>query len=307
MNSEASQYPAPFERNTPGQNFFMVMVMYFVGFALANGIGILCLMFIAHKNLIQLTTLDYSEHNVVVALDVGQIVGAIITFIVPAFLFSRLASNKPADYLNINKGNSLTMFLLAGAVMILATPLINFLAELNSHVPFPDFIKKLQDAADKEQEAFLKDQSIGSLVTNILMIGLLAALGEELFFRAVLQKVMIQLFKNVHVGVWMTGILFSFMHLEFYGFVPRMLMGVYLGYLFVWSGSLWVPVFAHFLNNSIAVFLIFLENRKILPDKVDQVGSDSSQLLYVVISTAVVGLLLYYIYKLRRVSTETLA
>jgi len=84
---------------------------------------------------------------------------------------------------------------------------------------------------------------------------------------------MIECFKNKHLGVWSAAIVFSAFHMQFYGFLPRMLMGAYLGYLFLWSGSLWVSIAAHFANNGMAVFLIWLSNRGVVKADVDTIGT----------------------------------
>ncbi len=195
--------------------------------------------------------------------------------------------------------------LLGGLLMWCAVPLINYLAALNSHLSLPSFMSSIEQwMKDSEQKAdaltnaFMEHQTISGLILNLFMIGLLAAFCEELFFRATLQKIMIQWTRNVHAGIWITGALFSFLHFEFYGFLPRMLMGVYLGYLFLWSESLWVSVFAHFLNNATAVVFAFFEERTIVPKDSDQIGSDSSQVVYVLISSVLVALLLLLIYRI---------
>ena len=110
--------------------------------------------------------------------------------------------------------------------------------------------------------------------------------------------------KNTHAGIWITGALFSAIHIQFYGFLPRMLMGVYLGYLLVWSGSLWAPVLAHFINNGTAVLFSFLEERNIVSGSVDKFGSQSSDYWYVLISAALVSVLLFFIYRLSKKNTE---
>jgi membrane protease YdiL (CAAX protease family) len=130
------------------------------------------------------------------------------------------------------------------------------------------------------------------------MIGILAAFSEELFFRAVLQRNIIEWTGNVHVGIWVTGIIFSALHLEFFGFIPRILMGVYLGYLFVWSRSIWVPIFAHCLNNSLIVIIVFFNPSMVTSDKIN-LGSESSQPYIIIASVVVVTGLMVLIYKLR--------
>ena len=143
----------------------------------------------------------------------------------------------------------------------------------------------------------MKGQSIAGLVLNLFMIGFLAAFAEELFFRGVFQKIILKGTGNIHIAVWVTGIVFSAVHMEFFGFLPRMLMGVYLGYLFVWSKSIWVPIFAHFVNNATVVILTFLEERNIMTSKVEDLGTQSSEMSYVLVSVLLVAILMFVIYK----------
>ncbi|TAF81977.1 MAG: CPBP family intramembrane metalloprotease, partial [Sphingobacteriales bacterium] len=91
----------------------------------------------------------------------------------------------------------------------------------------------------------------------LLMIAILPAIGEELFFRGTIQNIFTALFKNPHVAVWLTAILFSAIHLQFYGFLPRMFLGALFGYLFIWGKSIWLPILGHFLNNGFAVIMAF--------------------------------------------------
>ena len=132
-------------------------------------------------------------------------------------------------------------------------------------------INELQ--AMKLTEAFLSDISIGGFIVNLLMIGMLAAIGEELLFRGVILRIFKDWSGNTHVAVWISAILFSALHLQFFGFLPRMILGVVLGYLFVWSRSLWVPVITHFINNTAAVIVAFLFYRGNIKTDMESFGS----------------------------------
>jgi len=250
--------------------------------------------------------------NVVLGQKIFQIITAAGGFIVPALLFSLLASRRRLDYLRINSLGKWSLLLLGGVLMLCAFPLINYMGQLNSQMHLPAFMQDIQnwmqskeDEADTMTNAYLAHQGIKSLLLNLFMIGLVAAVAEELFFRATLQQLVIKATGNIHAGVWITGILFSAIHFEFFGFFPRMLMGVYLGYLFVWSGSIWVPIFAHFVNNATVVILTYFEQKNMLPDKFDQLGTDNSQIIYTIISAVIVAVLLVAIRKISKKSILT--
>jgi len=134
----------------------------------------------------------------------------------------------------------------------------------------------------------------------LFVIALLAALSEELFFRGILQKVLIECIHNKHIGVWLAAIIFSAFHMQFFGFLPRMLMGVYLGYLFLWSGSLWPGIFAHFLNNGMAVFIVWLANRGAIADNADQVGIQEGEWIYVATSIVMVAISLFLVFRIEK-------
>ncbi|HTA84012.1 MAG TPA: CPBP family intramembrane glutamic endopeptidase [Bacteroidia bacterium] len=308
MNTEPSMPSPSFRKNyTPGSKFLILMGLFILFYVFANIIGILCLSWIGGLSVFQMQTMDLTDPKVLLAVQVGQIIGAVFAFILPVIIYSMITSENKAEELGLKEKPKVVTLILGGILMLCAGPLVNYITMLNGRIPFPDFIIHFQESADKEQEAFLKGQSVATLILNICMIGILAAVGEELFFRSAMQKILIGLTDNVHVGILMTGIIFSAVHVEFLGFFPRMLMGMYLGYLFVWTKSIWVPMFVHFINNGSAVLFSFLEDRKIIPQKIDELGSDKSQIGYVMISTVIVVVLLFIIYRTENKKTEITA
>jgi len=282
------------------------MGLFLVCFVVFQLLGILVAMPFAHiSGLYELGKLsDYTNPGTIMGLKMAQIVSAIGAFIVPSFLFAMLVSKKKLSYLGLNVSPTIIALLLAGSIMIIATPFINWMAEINSHLTLPaslssveNWIKDSEAKATVITNAFLADKSIGGLFLNLFIMAALAAFSEEIFFRGVLQKTIINWTKNVHWGVWISGIVFSTLHFEFYGFLPRMMMGVFLGYIYVWSKSLWVPMFAHFINNGMDVLLSFFEQRNVLPKNIDQAGSAVSDWWQVVASVLLIALLLFVFYK----------
>ena len=185
-----------------------------------------------------------------------------------------------------------------------AAPFINFIGELNMRMVFPEWLSGIeqwmQDAEEKAAElteAFLKVESIGGLAFNLFMIAFLPAIGEELLFRGVIQRIFTRMTKSHHWGIWISAILFSSLHLQFYGFVPRLLLGVLFGYLLVWSGSLWLPIVGHFLNNTFAVLAMFLIDKKLLSPEIEKYGADSDSFYMAGISLLLVLVFLFLIKK----------
>ena len=147
----------------------------------------------------------------------------------------------------------------------------SFLVYFNSNLSLPEFMSGIE-AWMKETEdqlmgltKFLTDfQTIPELITGMLVIGVLAGIGEEMFFRGLVQAKMHRYLKSGHWGVWMTAIIFSAIHLQFYGFLPRVFLGAIFGYMYLYSGSLIYPILAHIFNNSFTVIMVYLSNQGVI-------------------------------------------
>jgi hypothetical protein len=153
-------------------------------------------------------------------------------------------------------------------------------------------------------DKFMKVESISGLMFNIFMIAVLPALGEELMFRGVIQRIFTNWTKNYHWGIWITAFLFSAMHLQFYGFLPRMMLGAMFGYLLVWTGTMWVPILAHFVNNTMGVMGYFLINKGVITRDVEELGTGKEQLPLAIFSVISVSYLLYLIYRYEQGKTK---
>lgn len=228
----------------------------------------------------------------------------LIGFALPAILFAVYWTNAKINYLGLHNRPTFSTLLIAGTGMMMALPLINWLADINQGMQLPEalsgiesWMKQSEEKVKILTEALLKGDTLDVLILNLIVIALIAALSEELLFRGVIQKVLIEFTRNKHLGVWLGAILFSAIHMQFYGFLPRMLMGAYLGYLFLWSGSLWPGVFAHFINNGMAVLLIWLSNKGAIHVDADKVGVQENEWMFVVISFVMVTMSLILIYR----------
>lgn len=189
-----------------------------------------------------------------------QTVSVFFSFLLPTLAIAWVCGNSISEYLSTNKLPNAKSFLLAFIGLLLFSPTINITALLNKQLVLPPFLEFLEVwMLEKEHEMeilvnlLVKDPGIGALIANLLVIALLAALTEELLFRGAIQRIIEKWTKNKDLVIWSAAILFSAIHMQFYGFVPRMLLGAYFGYLLYWSKSIWLPVFAHFTNNAIAV------------------------------------------------------
>ena len=192
-----------------------------------------------------------------------QFLQTIATFLLPSILGAWLWSedHKPFAWLCLTKTTHWTHYLLAVGIMLCAMPGINLLADLNSRIALPeslDFIEQIlkqqEEAAAALTERFLQADNIGVLLLNIGLMAFLPALAEEISFRGTLQQILAGK-SQIHIAIWVTAFIFSAIHMQFYGFIPRMLMGAMFGYIFVWTGTLWVPILMHFTNNTFSLLM----------------------------------------------------
>jgi uncharacterized protein len=191
-------------------------------------------------------------------------------FLIPAVLMNFLFFDNEERFLSYNQFRKPIFILLLVIIsLIVSIPLISKLIEWNNSIHFPEFagkfealLKEMEEERNDLTERMLDGKQIKDLMYNIFLIAVLPALGEEFIFRGVLQQFLTRWFRNTHWAILITAILFSAIHFQFYGFVPRLLLGLYFGYLFYWGKNIWIPVFAHFINNSTAVILLFIENSK---------------------------------------------
>jgi uncharacterized protein len=141
-------------------------------------------------------------------------------------------------------------------------PITGITGEINGEMKLPEWLAGVEKwIISKEEEAnglinlLATSETLGLMFLNVLIIAVLPAISEELLFRGVLQRIFYGFFRSPHTAIWATSFLFSFIHLQFYGFVPRLILGLSFGYLYYWSGSLWLPMLAHFVNNAVPVVI----------------------------------------------------
>ena len=163
-------------------------------------------------------------------------------------------------------------------------------------------MKNAEEEAKLLTEAFLKMENMGDLFINLFIVGFLAAFAEELMFRGVIQRLLSDWIKNKHLAIWIAALIFSAFHFQFYGFIPRMVLGALLGYLFMWSGSLWLPILAHFINNATAVIVQYLIVKGNISADIEKIG-ENNELTFLIPSVFIVLILLFY---LKRLSSQNI-
>lgn len=263
------------KKTTKFERLFILLALIIIGLILGTVIG-LAYVFITKSNPQDLNSLRFM-----------QISSQLFTFVFPPIAYAFLVKEKTVNALGL-KNVKILWFLIGTAMIFAIMPLNSILAEWNAGLKLPEslsaleqMIKDMQESASAMIEKFVSVDTIGGLILNLFMIAGLAALGEELLFRSIIQTSLIKICKNAHVGILIASAIFSFIHLEFYGFVPRLILGMLLGYMFYFSSSIWVPMLMHFLNNGTVVLIYFLNNKDITNIDVDTFGQTSIPILIV--------------------------
>ncbi|MFO7656891.1 MAG: CPBP family intramembrane glutamic endopeptidase [Bacteroidales bacterium] len=234
-----------------------------------------------------------------------QAVQSIGTFLLPALLLAWLFSGNISGYLHLNHSISIYSLLLVAFSLVAAIPVINFSGYINSKMPLPgfmdDFFRQMEESYSQLLASFLKTSSIKGYIVNMFVIAVLPAVCEEFLFRGVFQRIFTDLTRNKHFGIYLAAALFSLLHFQFSGLLPRFLLGVYFGYLFYWGRTLWLPIAAHFVNNAFAV--TFYHFSKAVPGEslVDNLGTNFSNLIPVMASIILFSLLAFAVYQSERI------
>lgn len=255
--------------------FLMYVVFYFAGL---------------DPNILSSSDLEPTDTTKIQVMKWIQILQAIGLFIIPYIVYRRLAPHH-RSYEPLRIPYVSTMATLVFAASILASfPLINYLAEWNSSLVFPiegvnTWMHETEQNAERIIQVFLHMDGPMDLVLNLILLALVPAIGEELLFRGTMQPLLLRSFKSYHLAIWITAFWFSFFHLQFLGFVPRMLLGAVLGYAAHWSGSLMLPMIGHFANNALAVTLAYFIGTNALQRDVETLGASDHDLQLVAIST----------------------
>jgi uncharacterized protein len=201
--------------------------------------------------------LDWSRPEVLRGMKIIQALSSILIFFLPAFVFALIVyGGKATSFLGLKPAPLKPMYILAIVLIIVAFPFVFWLGEVNQLIPLPKWMGDLEHEATKQMQQFLKADNIGVVFLNVLIIALLPAICEEVCFRGALQRIMIHITRNAWIGIIVTSILFSALHLQFQGFLPRMFLGIILGAIYWYSGSLWPSILAHFVNNAIQVIVV---------------------------------------------------
>jgi len=197
----------------------------------------------------------------------------VLAFILPAVTTLALIYRQPWRAMSLHRAPSARALLVVVTFYVVSLPAMNWLVTANQAISLPaalsgleQSMRALEDSAAQTTRQILDMHSLGDLLACLIVVGVMAGLSEEILFRGAMLRLMQGGRLGKHAVVWIVAIVFSAFHMQFYGFFPRMVLGLWLGYLLVWTGSLWVPIIAHALNNSTVVVFTYLTNAGYLPE-----------------------------------------
>lgn len=264
-----------------------VAVVSFVVFALiGQALSLLIFkvnFFEANDLMNQLDSID-----VVNSLKMVQAFSAFGLFIFPVLVLSLFTKSEPLTDLGFISTKWI-FFPLIFLLLLFSTPVLELLIKWNESLVLPEswssfeaVIREMEATAAERSRVFVKSTNFSGLLLNVVLVALVPAFGEELMFRGWLQKLFANWFKNIHSAVWLSAFLFSLLHFQFFGFLPRMLFGALFGYVFYWSGSLWIPILGHFLNNASVVVANYYFTELINETEITSITSVIVSLLFTV-------------------------
>ena len=274
----------------------------FKGFGLWDGLGVLFVLFIIMlvavsflATILSRLGLDPRTEGLLIAA-----LQSIFVFIIPALIYSRCVSRRPAKVLDLNIPPSVLGILGVVFIFVLGLPFLNQMIYWNESVHFPASMSgletsfhEMEDRAMAATEILLSTTSFVGMICGVLIIGVLTGFAEELFFRGALQNLLVKYGIGVNIAIWTSAFIFSFLHFQFFGFIPRLLLGAFFGYLLYWTSSIWVSAFAHALNNSLVVVTSWMIRRGFMNESIESLGVAENGFPFVALLSAVLILLIF--------------
>lgn len=284
-NNLEPQDPPQYETDTRSSNFSLrskqtytpigILSICFAFFIVGNIIGSLAMLGLAAANGMDFRQIlgSINENSPIGTRNFMRatlFLNHLFSFILPAiatavFVYKNLWTN----YLRLDKKPLFQSIVLGAIWFVVSIPFVQMVYQFNQKLHLPQWMLNLESDTSNLLEGIIAQNNLYEIVINVCLIGVIPAIGEEMIFRGVVQQQIGRLLKNEHVVVWISAAIFSAIHMQFQGFFARMLLGALLGYLFVWTRNLWVPMILHLLNNSLQVVGIYVMGIK--PSEMDKI------------------------------------
>lgn len=237
-----------------------------------------------------------------------SVIQGLLAFVFPTLLTWILTSSEPAVSIGLREQVSGRLWLWIISLYIIAYPALCQTVFWNEHMSLPDSMagleatwRKWEEAGAKTTNEILSVSSIGAMIVNVLIVGLFTGFAEEMFFRAGFQKLMIQSGLHPGIAIWLAALIFSAVHMQFFGFVPRLLLGAMFGYVYYCTGSIWASALLHGINNSIVVVTTWLAALGIISENVDDIFINASGFPWIFVASSAITII-FLIYTAKPVS-----
>ena len=277
------------ESRVPGTWGSLLVLVGFmlIGMALGNviALGILAIYYSADASTITvlLTQLISDPSHVPNGWSAMMILQGTVHFfsyLLPALLYWFYIERKSFSDFEIKRVATPKLLILAFLLVMVFMPLNSKFIEWNAAMTFPESLSGIETwmKQKEEQLAMLTEfltsyDQPGQLIVALFVVAFLPAWGEETLFRGIIQRKLFKETGNIHVAIWLSAAIFSAIHFQFYGFIPRMLLGAVFGYLYYWTGSLRLAIFAHFVNNGFVLVMMYLYDVKLLTINIEEMKS----------------------------------
>ncbi len=293
--------------NLPPLGVLLLLVMFMmVGAGIGNGFGYLA----AHLQDLDLTATlsDFNDRSPVEErnlIRLATLFSQLFVFTVSALLTGYLVYRKRwAQYFRLHRLPSFNIFSAAVVFIFGIFVFSQFLYWLNQQLPLPDWADNMEGDAAEMIKGILVMNSTGEFLLTLFVVAVLPAVGEELLFRGIVQQQLERLGQNPALAVWMAAFIFSAFHLQFAGFFPRLFLGAGLGYLYLWSRSLWVPILAHFFINGMQIAGQYIQKNALAESTVDEVNWWATGLAVLLIAGLSYYLYQHYLTKVKPTEAE---
>lgn len=294
----------------PLLSLLLILVTIAVGFTFVGPmIGLAIGSFFYEGNLMEAIASTKADEQLFIPMMIVQGTATLVGLIIAPMAHVAFIEHKPVSRLfqpETDVRVYLSLVILAFGFMIAITPVVDW----NAHVEFPesmrafgDWARQREDQLSELTKSLTQFQSTGHFLIGLLVIAVLPAIGEELCFRGLIQNELFRAGKNIHLAIWASAILFSAIHMQFFGFVPRMLLGAFFGYLYYWSGNLTIPIVAHFLHNGLTLTSLYLYQQGTIEMNPDT--EESAPWPLVGTAAVITFTLLYFLYHTFQKKTAT--
>lgn len=270
----------------------IILLFLLVGLGIVEGYGYLKGMSLG-DSLARLTTENSSSVRDFIRTNL--LINHLTSFVIPGVVFSYFFyKSKWTRFLHIDKMPKMYNLFLGSLLILAAFPLAQFVYWVNMQMPLPSFLIEMEEGTAEMVKNLLVIDQPHELWFNLFVIAVIPSIGEEFIFRGILQKKLMEQFKKPHVAIWVAAFVFSAIHMQFQGFLSRMLLGAILGYLYYWTGDLWISIIAHFVNNAVQIIGQYFFQKGITNVNLDDSMIEVNWTM-TIIAFVVVGILSYLI------------